>query len=49
MLLVALRHDKKHYPAGALVPFDVAKPPKGSEGLVEGVHYERARVLRVGA
>ena len=49
VLLVALRHDKKHYPAGALVPFDVAKPPKGSEGLVEGAHHERARVLRVGA
>lgn len=49
VLLVAMRHDGHHYPAGALVPFDVAKPPKGCEGLVEGVHYERARVVRVPA
>jgi len=45
VLLVKLRHDGVTYEPGALVPYDVENPPKGCGGLVEGVHYERARVL----
>lgn len=45
VLLVKLRHDGKEYLPGALVPYDVENPPKGCGGLIEGVHYERARVL----
>lgn len=45
ILLVSLRHDGKVYAAGALVPFNPEAPPKGCDGLEEGVHYERARVI----
>ena len=44
-LLVNLRHNGKAHEAGELVPFDPKNPPKGCDGLVEGVHYERARVI----
>lgn len=45
VLLARLRHNGVHYEAGALVPFDPENPPAGCGGLVEGVHYHRARVL----
>lgn len=45
VLLARLRYNGVHYEAGALVPFDPENPPPGCGGLVEGVHYHRARVL----
>lgn len=45
VLLARLRYNGVHYEAGALVPFDPENPPAGCGGLVEGVHYHRARVL----
>lgn len=45
VLLTGLRYEGKHYSAGALVPFDPKSPPKGCDGLIEGVHYESARVI----
>lgn len=33
------------YPKGAEMPFDPRNPPPGCNGLVEGKHYERARVI----
>ena len=45
ILLTTLKHDGKTYAPGALMPFNPEAPPKGSEGLVEGVVYERARVI----
>jgi BMFP domain-containing protein YqiC len=45
VLITGLRHNGKHYAAGALCPFDPKSPPAGCDGLVEGVHYESARVI----
>lgn len=45
VLLARLRYNGVHYEPGALVPFDPEDPPAGCGGLVEGVHYHRARVL----
>ena len=44
-LIHGLRHDGKMYPPGAVLPFDPTKPPKGCDGLIEGVHYRKERVL----
>lgn len=46
VLKVRLMLDSKVFERGDVLPFDPEKPPKGCDGLVEGVHYERARVLR---
>lgn len=46
VLKVPLNHSGVTYPAGAAVPFDPKAPPEGCDGLVEGKHYERLRVLR---
>lgn len=45
VLKTALHWNNKVFPAGALMPFDPANPPPGCNGLVEGVHYHRQRVL----
>jgi len=45
VLITGLRHNGKHYAAGALCPFDPTSPPAGCDGLVEGVHYESVRVI----
>lgn len=45
VLVRGLHHDGKLHRAGEFLPFDPANPPKGSEGLVEGVHYRRERIL----
>ena len=40
-----VRHSGVSYGIGDLMPFDPEDPPAGCGGLIEGVHYERARVL----
>lgn len=42
---IALKHNGVVYPVGAAMPFDPEHPPVGCDGLREGVHYERLRVL----
>ena len=44
-LIHGLRHNGKAYAAGDLVPFDPTNPPEGCDGLLEGVHYRKERVL----
>lgn len=46
VLRMPLNHNGVMHPVGAELPFDPANPPKGCDGLREGVHFERARVLR---
>ena len=46
VLKMPLNHNGTLYPIGAEVPFNPADPPKGCDGLREGVHFERARVIR---
>lgn len=45
VLLTSLRFEGRVYEAGALMPFNPEAPPAGCDGLVEGIHYERARVI----
>lgn len=45
VLITGLMHDKKILRAGDRLPFDPTNPPKGSEGLIEGQHYRKERVL----
>lgn len=45
VLKTRLRHDGRDHVPGDVMPFDPTKPPKGSGGLIEGVHYERARIV----
>lgn len=45
VLIHGLRHNGKVYAPGDLMPFDPAKPPPGCDGLLEGVHYRKERVL----
>lgn len=45
VLLTSLRFEGRVYEAGALLPFNPEAPPAGCDGLVEGVQYERARVI----
>lgn len=45
VLVTGLRHNGKQFAAGDLMPFDPAKPPQGCDGLIEGVHYRKERVL----
>lgn len=45
VLKTTLRHNGQEYPVGSLLPFDPKNPPKGCDGLVEGVHYHAQRVL----
>lgn len=42
-----VRHNGKEHAAGDLLPFDPEDPPIGCDGLIDGVHYERSRVLVV--
>lgn len=46
VLRMPLNHNGVLHPVGAELPFDPANPPKGCDGLREGVHFERARVVR---
>ena len=46
VLKMPLNHNGVLHPVGAEMPFDPSRPPPGCGGLREGVHYERARVLR---
>lgn len=41
-----LSHNGNRFMPGDEMPFDPKHPPHGCEGLIEGVHYERARVVR---
>lgn len=45
VLKTRLTHNDVRYEAGAEVPFDPKSPPPGCDGLIEGVHYEQARVV----
>lgn len=42
---IKVRYNGVTHAAGDLMPFDPTDPPAGCDGLVDGVHYERARVL----
>lgn len=46
VLKMKLEHNGVTYPAGAELPFDPHNPPKGCDGLREGVHFHRLHVLR---
>lgn len=45
-LLTKLLHNGKEYAVGDVVPFDPTAAPKGCDGLEEGVHFTRSRILR---
>lgn len=45
VLKTALQYHDVLHPIGALVPFDPESPPVGCNGLVEGIHYHKQRVL----
>lgn len=45
VLKTRLTHNDVRYEAGAELPFDPKNPPHGCNGLVEGEHYEKARVI----
>jgi hypothetical protein len=45
MLRTNLVLNEVSYKPGDEMPFDPKNPPEGCNGLVEGKHYERARVI----
>ena len=45
VLRTKLRLNGIDYPKGAEMPFDPKSPPDGCTGYVEGVHYDRARIV----
>lgn len=45
VLRTKLMLNDVEYMRGAELPFDPKNPPPGCSGLVEGKHYERARVI----
>lgn len=46
VLLTGLRYEGKDYAIDTVMPFDPTHPPKGCDGLEEGVHYTKAKRLR---
>lgn len=45
VLKTKLSLNGETFARGEPMPFDPKRPPEGCDGLVEGVHYERARIL----
>ena len=45
VLKTRLMCNDVEYQKGDAMPFDPKNPPPGCDGLIEGRHYERARVI----